>query len=234
MAGVSWVLISFNVVLALVALPAAALVRGRGTAFAWRLGVALFALASLACAVAPSLEALVAARCAQAVGGATAIAAALALLVARRGRARGAQLWGAAGILGAAVGPAVGGALTQLFSWEAIFYVQVPLALALAAARPIPAAMIPARDLRAAPPFAVVAALTLVSAALTAALFLLVILLTEGWLRSPRQAAAVVSVMALAALAVAPMSPRLGGGLRPAAAGVIALAGSSASCRSTP
>jgi len=224
-AGVSWVLISFNLVLALVALPAAALVRGRGTAFAWRVGVALFALASLACAVAPSLEALVAARCAQAVGGAAAISAALALLVARRGRVRGAQLWGAAGILGAAVGPAVGGALTQLFSWEAIFYVQVPLALALAAARPIPAAMIPARDLRAAPPFAVVAALTLVSAALTAALFLLVILLTEGWLRSPLQAAAVVSVMALAALAVAPMSRRLGGGLRPAAAGVMALAG---------
>jgi MFS family permease len=224
-AGVSWVLISFNLVLALVALPAAALVRGRGTAFAWRLGVALFALASLACAVAPSLEALVAARCAQAVGGAAAISAALALLVARRGRVRGAQLWGAAGILGAAVGPAVGGALTQLFSWEAIFYVQVPLVLALAAARPIPAAMVPARDLRAAPPFAVVAALTLVSAALTAALFLLVILLTEGWLRSPLQAAAVVSVMALAALAVAPMSRRLGGGLRPAAAGVMALAG---------
>lgn len=224
-AGVSWVLISFNLVLALVALPAAALVRRRGTTLTWRVGIGLFAVASLACALAPSLGALVVARGAQAVGGAAVVAAALALLVAERGRKRGAQLWGAAGIVGAAVGPAVGGALTQLFSWEAIFYVQVPLALAVTAIRPVAPAPAIAREVRGTPPFAIVAALTLVSAALTAALFLLVILLTEGWLRSPLQAAAVVSVMALAALAVAPMSRRLGGGLRPAAAGVMALAG---------
>lgn len=224
----AWVLISFNLVLALAALPAVALVRRSGEMLAWRLGLALFALASLACAVAPSLETLIAARCIQAVGGAAAVTAALGMLVAERGRSRGARLWGTAGIVGAAVGPAIGGALTQLFSWEAIFFVQVPLALAIVvgAARPVAAAPASARDRGAAPSFAVVAALALVSAALTAALFLLVILLTEGWLRTPLQAAGIVSVMALSALAVAPISHLLpGGGLRRAAAGAVALAG---------
>ncbi len=225
-AQVAWVLISFNLVLALAALPAAALVRRRGTAIAWPVGIAVFALASLACAVAPSLEALVVARCAQAVGGAAVIAAALGMLVAERGRERGTRLWGVAGIAGAAVGPAIGGALTQLLSWEAIFFVQVPLAAALVvtAARPVAATSATAGE-RSAPPFAVIAALTLLSAALTAALFLLVILLTEGWLRSPLQAAGIVSVMALAALAVTPLSRLLGGSLRRAAAGAVTLAG---------
>ena len=56
--------------------------------------------------------------------------AALVLLQgATGGRARGAAIWGAAGALGAAVGPAAGGLLTEALSWEAIFAVQVPIAL---------------------------------------------------------------------------------------------------------
>lgn len=109
-AQVAWVLVSFNLVLALAALPAAAVVRCGGAAAAWRLGIAVFALASLGCALAPNLELLVAARCAQAVGGAAVVAAALALLVGERGLARGSSVWGAAGSVGAAIGPAVGGA----------------------------------------------------------------------------------------------------------------------------
>lgn len=223
-AQVAWVLVSFNLVLALVALPAAAVVRRGGAAAAWRLGIAVFALASLGCALAPNLELLVAARCAQAVGGAAVVAAALALLVGARGLARGSGIWGAAGIVGAAIGPAVGGALTERFSWQAIFVAQVPLVLA-AAVRPGPVATAPAERRTQAPPWAAVAALTLVSAALTAALFLLVILLTEGWGHSPIEAAAIVSVMPLAALAIAPLARSLGGGLRRAAAGAVALAG---------
>ena len=83
---VAWVLTSFNLVLALVALPAAALVRRSSAIAAWRLGIVAFAAASLACALAPSLGVLVAARCAQAIGGAAVIAAALELLVAQRGQ----------------------------------------------------------------------------------------------------------------------------------------------------
>lgn len=225
-ADVAWVLVAFNLVLALCALPAAALVRGRGVGGVWRLGIVLFAAASLACALAPSLGVLVAARCLQAAGGAAVVAAALALLVADRGRAGGTRLWGAAGIVGAAIGPAFGGALTELLSWQAIFAVQVPLVLAIlvrpAATRHAAAALGGGAQR---PPVAVAAALALVSAALTAALFLLVILLTEGWRRSPIEAAAIVSVMPVAALLAVPLSRLTGGGLRGGAAGATMLGG---------
>ncbi len=224
---VAWVLTSFNLMLALVALPAAAIVRRGGAIAAWRLGIVAFAAASLACALAPSLGVLVAARCAQAIGGAAVIAAALELLAAERGRRAGARVWAAAGIAGAAIGPALGGALTELFSWQAIFAAQVPLALVVAL-RPL------TRGVRASPlatpdgagTRAATVALALVSAALTAALFLLVILLTEGLGRSPLQAAAIVSVMPLAALATAVLARRRLRSPGPAAAaGAVALAG---------
>ena len=229
---VAWVLTSFNLVLALVALPAAVIARRTGAVAAWRLGILAFAAASLACALAPSLEILVAARCAQAIGGAAVIAAALELLVTQRGHRAGARLWAAAGIAGAAIGPALGGALTELFSWQAIFAAQVPLALVVALrplSRDVPApASVPAPQpathhgpATAAP----TAALALVSAALTAALFLLVILLTEGLRHAPLQAAAIVSVMPLAALATATLAARFGAGRRLAGAGAVSLAG---------
>ncbi|MGI9098340.1 MAG: MFS transporter [Solirubrobacteraceae bacterium] len=231
-ADVAWVLTSFNLVLALAALPAAAIVRRGGAVAAWRLGILTFAAASLACALAPSLDALIAARCAQAIGGAAVVASALELLIVQRGPAGGIRVWGAAGIVGAALGPALGGALTELFFWQAIFVVQVPLVVVLALRtlpRGLPAAARgPAPEAggnRRSGALAPIAALALVSAALTAALFLLVILLTEGLRRSPLEAAGIVSVMPLAALAAAPLARRLGAGLRPAAAGVIALAG---------
>ena len=229
---VAWVLTSFNLVLALVALPAAVLVRRGGAIAAWRLGIVAFAAASLACALAPSLAVLVAARCAQAVGGAAVIAAALELLVAQRGQAAGSRIWAAAGIAGAAIGPALGGALTELFSWQAIFAVQVPLAL-VAVLRPLSrdvADMPRAASLRPATTAgpgtaAPTVALALVSAALTAALFLLVILLTEGLRHSPLRAAAIVSVMPLAALATAMLARRFAAEQRLVAAGTVALAG---------
>ena len=229
---VAWVLTSFNLVLALVALPAAALVRRGSLIAAWRLGILAFAAASLACALAPSLGILVAARCAQAIGGAAVIAAALELLVAQRGQAAGARMWAAAGIAGAAIGPALGGALTEVFSWQAIFVAQVPLAL-VALLRPLsgdaPAAA-PAVSRQPATPrgpgaWAPTFALALVSAALTAALFLLVILLTEGLRHSPLKAAAIVSVMPLAALATATLARRFANEQRLAAAGAVSLAG---------
>ena len=76
---------------------------------------------------------LLAARCIQAVGGAALVSAALELLAARDGDAKAARSWAAAGVAGAAVGPAAGGALTQLAGWEWIFLLQAPIALARAA-----------------------------------------------------------------------------------------------------
>ena len=129
--SVAWVLTSFNLALALVAVPAAYVSRRR-TREAFVSGVLVFAVASLACGLAPSFDVLVGARCVQAVGAALLVTSALDLLSqVGGGDERALRVWVAAGVLGAAVGPAAGGILTQLLGWESIFLAQVPLALVL-------------------------------------------------------------------------------------------------------
>jgi len=228
--AVAWVLISFNLALAVAAVAGARLARGRPRA-AFAIALALFAAACAACAVAPSLNVLIAARAAQGLLGAVAVAAALELLVLSAGRGRALSTWAAAGVLGAAVGPALGGVLTEWLSWEAMFALQVPVALlALAAALPraaAPAAAVPLSPpppARERPALAPLVALALVSAALSAALFLLVILLIEGWRQTPAVAALTVTVMPAAAL-LAGLWARDRHGLAPAVAGSLLVAG---------
>ena len=93
-------------------------------------GVLVFAGASLVCGLAGAFGLLVAARCVQAVGGALMIAAALDLLTEVEGDdATAARIWATAGVLGAALGPAIGGVLTATLGWEWIFLLQAPIAL---------------------------------------------------------------------------------------------------------
>jgi MFS family permease len=167
-------------------------------------GLALMAVASLACATAGDLTTLLIARGAQGLGGAAGLVAAFAVLGG--GAVRGRTLWLAAAVLGTAVGPALGGALTELFSWQAIFVFQAPIAAAAALATlvgPVPAHLVtpavpePHGRFGRRPALA----LGLVSAALSAVLFLLVLLLVAGWSVSPLGAAAAVSMIPLAALA---------------------------------
>ena len=87
-AGVTWVLISFNLVMALAAVPAALLARRVGPGRAAAVGLAIFAGAGLACGVADQLSTLILARCVQALGGALAVTAALELLPASVGSER--------------------------------------------------------------------------------------------------------------------------------------------------
>ncbi len=236
--AVSWVLTAYNLVLAAAAVPAALLSRRTGAGPLVAAGLGVFAGASLVCAVAPSLSVLIAARAVQGLGGAAIAVGALELLGDAAGsRARGAAVWGSAGALGAAVGPAAGGFLTEAFAWEAIFAVQVPLALAclagvgvawgagVGAARAGAAAArreaAPAREPLDVPSLVALACL---GAGLTAALFLLVLLLIAGWRHSPIVAALAVSAMPLAALAAA----RVGRGLdhrERGAAGAVLVAG---------
>lgn len=203
---VAWVLISFNLVLGLGAVPAAIWFSRSQPRLVAAIGIALFAGASAWCAIAGSIEVLIAARCLQAVGGALALTGCLELLVAVWGERRGVGAWVTAGVLGTAIGPVAGGLLTQAISWQAIFVVQVPFALLA-----IPAALSIHAEPEILPDWHrpnVRANLTLglLSAALTAALFLLVLLLVEGWQRSPATAAITVSVVPVAALAARPMA----------------------------
>ena len=203
---VAWVLIAFNLVLGLVAVPTAVIFGRRQPRTFTALGIAVFAGASAWCALADSIEVLIAARCVQAVGGALALVGCLELLVAIYGERRGVATWVTAGVIGTATGPVAGGLLTQAISWEAIFVVQVPFAvLAVPAAltvRAVPA-LEPDRHRPAVRPNLTLA---LLSAALTAALFLLVLLLVEGWRHSPATAALTVSVVPVAALAARPLA----------------------------
>lgn len=95
-------------------------------------GTSLFAIASLTCALAPSLPLLLAARGAQGIGAALLLPNSLALLNAaysgeKRGRAVG--IWAASGAAMAAIAPLIGGWLVGTVGWPAIFYINIPLAL---------------------------------------------------------------------------------------------------------
>jgi MFS family permease len=222
---VAWVLTLFNLVLAIVAVPAAHLARRRAPAAFCRVGLVVFAAASLGCALAPSFSWLLASRGVQAIGGAAAICAALELLPAATGGERRAiAVWSAAGVIGAAAGPAIGGILTDTISWKAIFAVQVPLAL-------VALVLIPRSGVRPAvtpadrPDVPANVALGLVSASLTAALFLIVLLLINGWGHTPLEAAGVVTVMPLAALAAYRLVPAVGSPKVRAGGGAVLIGG---------
>jgi len=100
-------------------------------------GVAVFTLASLGCALAPSMGFLIAARVAQGVGGAMLEPATLALIRATFPRERLGLAFGVQGItagVATAVGPTLGGVLTTSFSWRWIFLINVPVGLVAIAA----------------------------------------------------------------------------------------------------
>ena len=125
----------------------------------------------------------------------------------------GARLWTATGTFGAALGPALGGVLTQLADWRAIFIVQAPIAaVALLATfdprvhelpveRPAP---------RRAGSFAANAGLAFVFGGLVGALFLSVLLVITVWEREPIAGALVVSALPAAAFLVRALAVRLG------------------------
>jgi EmrB/QacA subfamily drug resistance transporter len=94
-------------------------------------GIAVFALASLLCALAPRLSLLVAGRMLQGLGAALVLPNSLAVLGAsfegkRRGRAVG--IWAASGAAAGAIGPLLGGWLIDTVGWRAVFYINLPIA----------------------------------------------------------------------------------------------------------
>src|SRR5918999_2661757 len=127
--GVAAVIGVYTLVLAAL-LPVASWLRRRmSDAALGAAGFGVFALAGALCSLPEELAPMLAFRALQAAGAAAGLVAGFALL-------RGGRLWATAAVLGTAIGPALGGALTQAFDWRAIFLAQVPLALAAAPARP--------------------------------------------------------------------------------------------------
>ena len=211
--GVTWVIMSYNI--ALIATAVAILLRGGRLASTRMLlaGLALFGLASLGCGAANSMAALIPFRCAQGVGGALVLCASLPMF-ASTARAGDSPLigWSAAAAIGVAVGPAAGGILTQFFDWRSIFLAQAPvaaIAAALVSAVHVPVgtdgATDPAGDAAGSAgargarigSLTANAGLTLLSAGLIAALFLIVLELIDVWRLRPIAAAAIVTAIPL-------------------------------------
>jgi MFS family permease len=166
-------------------------------------GLVLYAGSSLAGGLAPGAVFLLVARAAQGLGGALVFPATLSLVnttfAEGRARNRAVAVWGGAGAAGLVVGVLLGGVLTHALGWEAVFFVNVPLATvaALAAFRLIPADRRPETRRSFDLPGALSATL-----GVTLLVFALVEGPNLGWGSPAIVAAATVSVLALGALAV--------------------------------
>ena len=100
-------------------------------------GLGVFTVSSVASALAGTAAALFAARAGQGLGAAMLSPAALSIITTAfqgKQRAKALAAWGAVGGAGAAIGVLVGGVLTEVADWRLIFYVNIPVAIALAVA----------------------------------------------------------------------------------------------------
>jgi EmrB/QacA subfamily drug resistance transporter len=144
-ANISWAITSYSLVFGSLLLLGgrAADLLGRRRMFL--AGLAIFTVASVASALAAGAGALFTARAFQGVGAALLSPAALSIIMASfiggRERAHALGAWGAVGGAGAAVGVLLGGALTELVGWRAIFAINIPIGvvLAVAATKIVPA-----------------------------------------------------------------------------------------------
>ncbi|MGU3291302.1 MFS transporter [Williamsia sp. M5A3_1d] len=127
----SWILNAYTIVYAALLVPAGRLADRFGRKESFLFGLALFTVASAACAASDGVWWLVAARVVQAVGAAILTPSSLGLVIAAAtpaNRARAVRIWAATGALAAALGPALGGMLVEA-SWRWIFLVNIPVGI---------------------------------------------------------------------------------------------------------
>ena len=134
LSGLEWTVNAYTLTFAVFLITGAALGDRFGRRRMFVIGLAIFTAGSAAAALAPSIEVLIAARAIQGFGGAIVLPLTLTILSAavppeKRGLALGA--WGGISGLAVAIGPLVGGAVVQGISWQWIFWLNVPIGLAL-------------------------------------------------------------------------------------------------------
>ncbi|MEU2717065.1 DHA2 family efflux MFS transporter permease subunit [Streptomyces sp. NPDC007205] len=132
--GLEWIVSAYTLTFAVLLMFGAALGDRFGRRRLFLAGMAVFTAASAAAALAPGINSLIAARAVQGVGAAVMMPLTLTLLTTavpaeKRGMAFG--VWGAINGLGVASGPLIGGSLTEHVSWHWIFWLNVPLGLAV-------------------------------------------------------------------------------------------------------
>ncbi len=132
--SVQWVVDAYTLTLAGLLLLGGTLGDSYGRRKMFAIGTAWFALASLLCGVAPSVQVLIAARALQGVGGALLTPGSLAILqasFAEEDRAAAIGAWSGLGGLATAIGPFLGGYLIGAVSWRLVFFINLPLAAAV-------------------------------------------------------------------------------------------------------
>ena len=126
-----WIVNAYLLMLAALILTGGALGDRFGRKRIFSMGIALFAAASLACGLAPTIGLLLAGRVIQGIGGALMVPGSLAIISAtfkRRRRGWAIGIWSAASTLTTMAGPAVGGVFASLGAWRLVFFINVPLA----------------------------------------------------------------------------------------------------------
>lgn len=129
-----WVVDSYALVLASLLMFSGSMADRFGRRRTFQIGLITFGLGSLLCSTAATPELLIGARMLQAVGGSMLNPVAMSIItntfIEPRERARAIGVWGGVIGLSMALGPVVGGGLIQLFDWRAIFWLNVPVAIA--------------------------------------------------------------------------------------------------------
>ncbi len=211
---VTWVITAYNAALILGSVSVVVAARRLRFTHALIAGLLLFGSASIGSGLSNSLKVLVFFRVLQGLGGALLLCGSLPRLAgATRAGEPPLGLWAAAAAIGAALGPAAGGILTEVFDWRAIFLAQAPVAaLAALAIWRSPgadaqqafeadsaelAAVIEGSDRRALAPRTANVALVFLSAGLIGALFLITVLLINVWGLTPLGAAAMLTALPL-------------------------------------
>jgi len=134
--GVQWVVESYSLFLAALLLVGGSLGDHYGRRKIFLIGVFIFAAASIVCGISQTIGQLIVARAVQGVGGALLVPGSLAIISAsfaedQRGRAIG--TWSGFSAITTAVGPVLGGWLVEHFSWRAVFFLNIPFAVAVVA-----------------------------------------------------------------------------------------------------
>ncbi|QBS43896.1 MFS transporter [Nocardia sp. CS682] len=131
-----WIVDVYTLTLASLLMLAGAAADRFGRRRVFRIGLVTFALGSLLCSLAPSIEVLIAARFVQAIGGSMLNPVAMSIITTvftgRVERARAVGVWGAVVGISMALGPTVGGVLIDTLGWQSVFWINLPIcALAL-------------------------------------------------------------------------------------------------------